>query len=495
MRANLVAIVCCFLFVLGCGRTVPNEARIGQEACETGSNCGCGDCDDGDACTEDKCVDGACSSEYKDCDDNNACTYDSCSSSGSCQHEQMECGCDYRCRDGLCVADSDGEPDRCNSGGPLVPPCTVIDAQNNAISSLYGKTFIDIDRFNVVCYSHYEKQYQRKSVTENVGTVADTTISGIKLAAGYENKPLLKKCAEQCELRGWQMVKNLNVKNVVDCTGKSLSAASAVFNVMTTLSDINDDSCLVQTQYNHPKMKVSAGPPCPTDCRESTTHECSECGAEEPDLRRTSLKTLDIQQAGIFRYDVMSKAPCNADHVAASNCPNASGGGWCMRSSCGSGPAKYEWISNTECWNILCAYEAARRHSCDRYAETVCDGVRPPEPKLTCADFGAQCGTIVNDEGTTLNCGSCPSGKRCEANKCVKVCPAPPQATAGGICNPSDVGNSACGAGVTPGTTAVLDCRWWGGNYSWQPSEVCRNGEVCTSYSFPGSNSCFTGCK
>lgn len=494
MRANLVAIVCA-LFVLACGRTVPGESQKRQAVeCEagdesgSGSNCGCGDCDDGDACTTDACVDGACSSEPKDCDDDDACTTDSCDG-GSCRHELMKCGCDYKCQNGTCVPDSDGEPDRCASID--LPPCSVVDAHNANMDTVIGKTFIDVNRFNFQCFGHYEKKVKPKSVVKTVGQVSNQTINGIKVGAGFENKPLLKSCTEgYCELRGMQMVKNLNVKNVIDCTGKALSAFDAIFTLVTTLEDINDDSCLVQVRMVHPEMKLVAGPPCPVSCTDSSTHTCNACGAEEPDIRSSSFKTLDVQQGGTFTHDTTSTGPCNADWVSRDLCgsrPNNDG--WCMRASCGGGPYIYKWIGPDECWNILCAYEAARRDACTAWSDAVCDSMRPPEPKLTCADFEAECGSVTNDKGEVLNCGTCPSGKSCRSNKCIKDCPPPAQAHGGGLCDPIMTGFFACGDG------GVLTCRWTGSQYSWQPSEICKNGTVCTSYSYPGSDSCFTGCK
>ena len=50
----------------------------------------------------------------------------------------------------------------------------------------------------------------------------------------------------------------------------------------------------------------------------------------------------------------------------------------------------------------------------------------------TCADIDAQCGSLNDGCGHTLNCGACPVGRACRANEC--GCPASLQECLDGTC-------------------------------------------------------------
>ncbi len=64
----------------------------------------------------------------------------------------------------------------------------------------------------------------------------------------------------------------------------------------------------------------------------------------------------------------------------------------------------------------------------------------------TCAAAGAQCGSISDGCGGTLNCGSCSSGQSCSANVCV-----------GGSCTTCAAAGAECGS-ISDGCGGTLNC-------------------------------------
>lgn len=87
----------------------------------------------------------------------------------------------------------------------------------------------------------------------------------------------------------------------------------------------------------------------------------------------------------------------------------------------------------------------------------------------TCSQAGAQCGSVSNGCGGTINCGSCGSNETCESNQCV-----PTQTPGDGI-------GSACSTSAQCGTSDATICIEWPGGYcsSRCNDAACASGSEC----------------
>jgi len=289
---------------------------------------------------------------------------------------------------GLTCTNATEEVDGC-SRTLILPTAKWVDEHNARMNAMIGKVGIEPNPSSYGCFAHYEKGYSTRSVTKNVLMGSAGTVAATKLVNGWETKPLLKKCDGICEdIGATATVYTPNVANVVDCAGKAVGAAAAVYEVVKTWNEIHDNGCLVQVKNYHRELEVVEAKGCETTCTLESNHACNSCGGVEADRTNKTLKSADLKRKdSFFQHDTFVRAACTAeavpqgdpqspDYKACGDCT----GYVCIKASCGNTKPTYTCARDLPCWNNLQCEEAARMLACTAMAGATCKTLNAGAP-------------------------------------------------------------------------------------------------------------------
>ena len=221
------------------------------------------------------------------------------------------------------------------------------------------------------------------------------------------------------------------------------------------------------------------------------------CGLVAESVIVNGKSILTEKDGNCLTFTVKSEPPCTNEcsTFGAKQCSGTTGYKTCGNydpDSC------LEWSSVTKC---------PTGQTC---SSGVCQTTCTPK---TCASLKYACGSASDGCGKTLNCGTCASGKICNANKCVvcvpntvsgcKVCKSDGSAwvdTDSKCASGQKCQNGVCVAICTPtcttsgakqcsGTASYQICALSGGCLKWGAATACPTGQTCS-----GTGVCKTRC-